>query len=70
MSNQSETITVLYYDQNNMSAICSEVLTNVQVSLDERVIFPSTYRDDKIIVAVLDGICNVRNSLGDRNIYF
>ncbi|MEW6999674.1 DUF2375 family protein [Colwelliaceae bacterium BS250] len=63
------TVTVLYYDQNDMTSVCTDVLKNLDVSSDKRVIFPRKYRDDKIIIAVLDGSCNVRNSLGDRNIF-
>lgn len=63
------TVTVLYYDQNDMTSVCTDVLKNLDVSSDKRVIFPRKYRDDKIIIAVLDGSCNVRNSLGDRSIF-
>jgi hypothetical protein len=63
------TVTVLYYDQNDMTSICTDILKNLDVSSDKRVIFPHEYRDDKIIIAVLDGSCNVRNSLGDRSIF-
>ena len=63
------TVTVLYYDQNDMTSVCTDVLKNLDVTSDKRVIFPREYRDDKIIIAVLDGNCNVRNSLGDRSIF-
>ncbi|WP_068544257.1 DUF2375 family protein [Thalassotalea crassostreae] len=69
MGNNVDKITVLYYDHNDMTSICSDVLTDLDVGEDERVVFPSSYRDNKIIVAVLDGICNVRNALGDRSIF-
>ena len=69
MGSETSTVTVLYYDQNDMTSICSEVLKNLEVQTNDRVIFPGSYRDDKIIIAVLDGDCQVRNSLGDRAIY-
>lgn len=69
MVSDTSTVTVLYYDQNDMTSICSDVLNNVEVEENDRIIFPNSYRDDKIIIAVLDGNCQVRNSLGDRSIY-
>ena len=70
MVSKTSTVTVLYYDQNDMTAICSDVLNDLEVQTDDRVIFPNSYRDDKIIIAVLDGNCQVRNSLGDRAIFY
>ncbi|TRX53426.1 DUF2375 family protein [Thalassomonas sp. M1454] len=69
MDKNSNAVTVLYYDQNDMTSICTDVLTNLDIEADKRVIFPKSYRDDKIIIAVLDGQCHVRNSLGDRSIF-
>ncbi|WOH37094.1 DUF2375 family protein [Thalassotalea fonticola] len=69
MVSNTSTVTVLYYDQSDMTSICSDVLNDLTVKTDNRVIFPSSYRDDKIIIAVLDGVCQVRNSLGDRPIF-
>ncbi len=68
MESNMNAVTVLYYDQNDMTSICTDVLTNLEVEADKRVIFPKSYRNDKIIIAVLDGHCHVRNSLGDRSI--
>ncbi|MDN3653767.1 DUF2375 family protein [Thalassotalea ponticola] len=69
MQSNNNAVTVLYYEQDDMMSLCSDVLTNVTVQSDRRVIFPESYRDNKIIIAVLDGDCHVRNSLGDRPIY-
>ncbi|TLU64302.1 DUF2375 domain-containing protein [Thalassotalea litorea] len=69
MDANNEAITVLYYDQTDMTSICAEVLSNLDVEKNQRVILPQGYRDDKIIVAILDGDCHVRNSLGDRQVY-
>lgn len=69
MATQQQAVTVLYYDQNDMTAICTDVLSNLDIEQGKRVIFPRDYRDNKIIIAVLDGSCNLRNSLGDRTIF-
>lgn len=70
MAEDINEVTVLYYDQDDMTSIRSDVLSNCHVSEASRVIFPKDFRENKIIVAVLDGNCNLRNSLGDRNIYY
>ncbi|OUS26410.1 hypothetical protein A9Q98_10785 [Thalassotalea sp. 42_200_T64] len=69
MASENHTVTVLYYHQDDMTSICSDVLENLNVEPDKRVIFPRSYREDKIIIAVLDGNCHVRNSLGDRALF-
>ncbi len=69
MEDNSNVVTVLYYDQNDMTSICTDVLINLELETDKRVIFPKFYRDNKIIIAVLDGNCRLRNSLGDRSLY-
>ncbi|NMP17237.1 MULTISPECIES: DUF2375 family protein [unclassified Thalassotalea] len=69
MESGTNAVTVLYYEQDDMVSLCSDVLTNVRIEADKRVIFPESFRDNKIIIAVLDGNCHVRNSLGDRPIY-
>ena len=69
MGSDTSTVTVLYYDQNDMTSICSDVINNLEIEESDRVILPTNYRNDKIIIAVLDGDCQVRNSLGDRSLY-
>ncbi len=70
MAEDINEVTVLYYDQEDMTSICKDVITDFQISHESRVIFPKDFRDNKIIVAVLDGNCSLRNSLGDRSIYY
>lgn len=70
MADVKEKVTVLYYEQDDMTSICSDVLTKNNSEGDSRVIFPREFRENKIIVAVMDGDCNLLNSLGDRTVYY
>ncbi|WP_371186819.1 DUF2375 family protein [Thalassotalea maritima] len=69
MASVTSDVTVLYYNQNDLTTVCTDVLTDLTVSSDKRVLLSPDYRDDKIIIAVFDGHCQLRNALGDRTIF-
>ncbi len=67
MAQEGKTVTVLYYNQDELFTICSAILENLPVNRDDRVILPVDFRRDKIIVAVMEGECKILNCLGDRD---
>jgi len=65
----SMTVTVLFYIQDESSFslhLQSEVLRDLPVSANGRVILPDSFRNDKTIMAVIKGEAEVLNTLGER----
>ncbi|GGP68411.1 hypothetical protein GCM10009347_37220 [Shewanella algicola] len=59
-------ITILYYDQNEVLDLKCEVLHGCEAGSGGRVIIPESVKENKIIIAVLDGQVKVLNTLGSR----
>lgn len=59
-------VTVLFYDDEFLLELKSEVVSNCEVASGGRVVIPDTFKEGKLIVAVLDGKVNILNKLGDR----
>lgn len=62
----SKTITVLFYDAPVGLLMRSEVLKDLPVGRNGRVKLPECFRQQKSIVAILEGDCKMLNALGDR----
>jgi hypothetical protein len=62
----TQTITVLYYPAELAIKPIAEVLYDLEVGVSGRVIIPTEYKVDKIIVAVFKGEVEMLNALGDR----
>ncbi|MBM7071036.1 TIGR02922 family protein [Shewanella sp. 202IG2-18] len=62
----TKTVTVLFYDAPVGLLMRSEVLRDLSVGSNGRVIIPQCFRQHKSIVAILEGDCKVLNALGDR----
>jgi hypothetical protein len=62
----TQTITVLYYPAELAIKPLAEVLYDLEVGVNGRVIIPMEYKEDKIIVAVFKGEVELLNALGDR----
>ncbi|WP_371374025.1 DUF2375 family protein [Thalassotalea aquiviva] len=68
MVDNNSTVTVLYYEDDDIDNIQAHVLTDMRLEDDSRIIFPPSFRENKIIVAVLKGRCSLINALGDRSL--
>lgn len=66
MQAQQSIVTVLYYDAPVGLIMHNAVLDSLPVSDSGRVMIPSSFRDGKSIIAVLEGECKILNSLGER----
>ncbi|QIR16558.1 DUF2375 family protein [Shewanella aestuarii] len=66
MLNQTMTVTVLFYAEDDPFTLKSAVLIEQAVSDVGRPIFSPTFRDGKTIIAVLKGEVEVINALGQR----
>jgi hypothetical protein len=62
----TQTITVLYYEDDILLELKSMVIHNCEVGAGGRVIIPMKFKEDKLIVAVLLGEVVVLNKLADR----
>jgi hypothetical protein len=62
----TQTITVLYYPAELAIKPLAEVLYDLEVGVNGRVIIPMEYKEDKIIVAVFKGEVELLNASGDR----
>lgn len=60
------TVTVLYYSLKDMQHIHSVVLHKLPMGRGGRVALPEGFRDDKVVVAVVDGKTSVLDAIGDR----
>lgn len=63
----TQTVTVLYYNPEELLTICKAVLKDLPKNDAGRVLLPVDFREDKVIVAVLEGEVKVLNCLGDRD---
>ncbi|GAA5215547.1 DUF2375 family protein [Corallincola platygyrae] len=63
---QHETITVLYYDMSDLQQIRRRCFYNLDETANGRVVLPARFRQRVLIVAVLEGDCEVLNTLGER----
>ncbi|RCU51469.1 MULTISPECIES: DUF2375 family protein [Corallincola] len=63
---QHDTITVLYYDIQDLQQIRRRCFYNMKDTKGGRVILPEHFRQTSLIVAVLEGDCEVLNTLGER----
>lgn len=61
-----KTVTVLYYSLRDLKKIHAVVLHNLSMGRGGRVKLPDGFRDDKLLVAVLDGKTTVLDAMGDR----
>ncbi|MBW8192938.1 TIGR02922 family protein [Neiella marina] len=57
-------VTVLYYTESDLR-LSDEVLV-LNTSSSGRVIIPAEFKQDKQIIAVLEGECRLLNRLGER----
>ena len=62
--NNLSTLTVIYSCEESIK-ILHEVM-QFQVSADERIEIPESFKDGKIIIAVCEGDVPILNKLGDR----
>jgi uncharacterized protein (TIGR02922 family) len=60
------TVTVIFYPEDSLSPE-SEVLHNLPLSCDGRVIIPEEFKKGKLIIAVADGAVVMLNALGQRH---
>lgn len=60
------TITVLFYDNEFLLELKSELIQNCSMADSGRVVIPEAFKEGKLIVAVLEGAVRVLNKLGDR----
>lgn len=63
----TQTVTVLYYNPEELLTICKEILFDLPTNEAGRVLLPVDFRENKVIVAVLEGEVKVLNCLGDRD---
>lgn len=65
MSN-TQTVTVLYYENELSMDLMHETLADCEVGKGGRVIIPNEFKDGKIIIAILKDRVKVLNTLGER----
>jgi hypothetical protein len=63
---QHDTVTVLYYDMHDLQQIKRRCFYNLEDASTGRVVLPEKFRSSALIVAVLEGDCEVLNTLGER----
>ncbi len=65
-SKQTGTVTVFYYEQQQMAELKSCVFSGLKTGKGGRCVLPDAFREQNLILLVVEGEAKIQSRLGDR----